>query len=253
MAPPRTARFSACRRIRVARWSTWKRPLSRSGSSTWFSSSSSSSISRCTRDWRRRARFTKTSTFCSLPLALLRAMATASMTADSAARPAAATSWASRSRVSPLGTRPCSGSRRWIHSPCRTRSSRSYRSDWLRAQTWRSRAYRATAARASELAAAPAVSTMTQTRASPPHSTTHSRPVSRAPPAWTTKAATAVQITATRRQGMAASLTRRDRIAESAADSGNEARPCRPPSRSRRRAAAGTGAAPGEPWGPGDL
>ncbi len=67
-APPRTARFSAWRRMRVARWSTWKRPLSRSGSSTSFSSSSRSEISRCTRDCRRRARLTKTSTFCSLPV-----------------------------------------------------------------------------------------------------------------------------------------------------------------------------------------
>ncbi len=70
MAPPSTARFSAWRRMRVARWSTWNRPLSSSGSSTSFSSSSRSWISRWTRDWRRRARLTKTSTFCSFPTLL---------------------------------------------------------------------------------------------------------------------------------------------------------------------------------------
>ncbi|GGN33238.1 hypothetical protein GCM10012285_04100 [Streptomyces kronopolitis] len=62
-----------------------------------------------------------------------------------------------------------------------------------------------------------------------------------------------MQTTATRRQGTAASLTSRDRIAASVADSGDGARPCRPPSRSRRRVELGTGAAPGELWGPGDL
>ncbi|KEF09056.1 hypothetical protein DF17_01620 [Streptomyces rimosus] len=62
----------------------------------------------------------------------------------------------------------------------------------------------------------------------------------------------AEQVAATRRQGTAASRTRRVRIAESAAVSGKAARPCRPPPRSRRREPADADSAPsgqpGEPW-----
>lgn len=104
-APPRTARFSAWRRMRVARWSTWKRPLSRSGSSISFSSSSRIEISRCTRDCSRRARLTKTSSFCSLPAWLESCAAcTTAATAPSWARERSAASSSKSSASAGLAT-----------------------------------------------------------------------------------------------------------------------------------------------------
>ena len=64
-APPSTARDSAWRRSRVARWSTANKLLSRSGSATLSSSTSSSPISRWRSDCMRVARLTESSTCAS--------------------------------------------------------------------------------------------------------------------------------------------------------------------------------------------
>ncbi|OCC13728.1 hypothetical protein A3Q37_00701 [Streptomyces sp. PTY087I2] len=120
-APPSTARFSAWRRIRVARWSTWKRPLRRSGSSTSCSSSSRIWISRWTRDCSRRARLTKTSTFCSLP-ALLKSWE-AWTTAAIEASWARAISCPSRSKASDPGVGGGAGRRAVTVSPLRSCST----------------------------------------------------------------------------------------------------------------------------------
>ncbi|RAO51130.1 Chitinase [Micromonospora noduli] len=59
--PARMTRSSACRRSRVARWSTWNSSASSSGSSLRRSIRSSRCSWRCTRLWLRRAMLRKTS------------------------------------------------------------------------------------------------------------------------------------------------------------------------------------------------
>ena len=54
------ARLSACRRIRVVRWSSENRSASAAGSDAFCSSESISRSCRCSSDWFRRARLTKT-------------------------------------------------------------------------------------------------------------------------------------------------------------------------------------------------
>ena len=59
-APDRMARLSACRRIRVVRWSSENRSASAAGSDAFCSSESISRSWRCSSDWFRRARLTNT-------------------------------------------------------------------------------------------------------------------------------------------------------------------------------------------------
>ena len=60
-SPDSTSSDSALRRIRVARWSSWKRSDSASGSRSRCSSSAISDSWRFSSDWFRRARFTSRS------------------------------------------------------------------------------------------------------------------------------------------------------------------------------------------------
>ncbi len=202
-APPSTARFSACRRMRVARWSTWNRPLSRSGSSISFSSSSRIEISRCTRDWSRRARLTNTSSFCSLP-AWLESWAawTTAVTAPSYARARSAAS-SSKSSASSGARRRCP--RCGGVSPRRRASTRARRSASPRAALLRRASTRSWTERAARSAATAAIRMPAKVTATAPASTAHRVRPGRAPVERTVNRTAALPLSATATGGSTAS------------------------------------------------
>ncbi|GAV44400.1 hypothetical protein Saa2_07368 [Streptomyces acidiscabies] len=232
-APPSTARFSACRRTRVARWSTWKSPFSRSGSSISFSSSSRSRISRCTRDWRRRARLRNTSSFCSLPVRLDNCVAwTTAATAPSCARARSAAS-SSNSSASPGGSPRV---RRWGGaSPRRNASTSARRSASPRAAARRSASIRSVTDRAVRPAATAATPIPAPVTTTAPAMTAHRVGPSGTPVARTVNSTTAHAPSATAVGGSTASRSRCGRMWVSVVRA--TGRPCRPPSRRSARAA----------------
>ncbi|MCF0090706.1 hypothetical protein B0E37_05823 [Streptomyces sp. MH192] len=239
-APPSTARFSAWRRMRVERWSTWKRPLSRSGSSISFSSSSSVEISRCTRDCSRLARLRKTSSFCSLPARLDSwAARTTAATAPSCARArsAARSSKSSAPEVSAAGRpRP---PRLGTVSPRRSASTRARRSASPRVAVRRSVSTRSLTESAARPAATAAVSTPATATPRAPESTAHSVSVGSVPVERMVKSTAAQPARATATGGSTASRSSCGRMCVSVGVGAVRAagRPCRPPSRRSARVA----------------
>ncbi len=236
-APPSTARFSAWRRMRVARWSTWKRPLRRSGSSISFSSSSRMEISRCTSDWRRRARLTKTSSFCSLPAWLESwAARTTAVTAPSWARERSA---ASSSKSSASAGGPPRGLRRGGGSPRRSASTTARRSPSWRAVPRRSAPTRSCTERAARSAATAAMTTAAAVTETAPARTAHRTGPGRMPVERTVNRTTAQPLRATATGGSTARRRSWGRmwVSGSAGAVRGAGRPCRPPSRRSARAA----------------
>lgn len=229
--------------MRVARWSTWKSPLSRSGSSISFSSSSRMEISRWTRDCSRRARLTNTSSFCSLPAWLESCAAcTTAVTAPSWARARSAASWSNSSPPSPRSVRSVRSVRRARGggcSPLRSASTRARRSASRRAVPRRRAPTRSCTERAARSAATAAMTMPARATAVAPPRTSHSAPVGLIPLERTVNSTAAQALRATATGGSTASRSSCDRMCDSGRPGAGRAggRPCRPPSRRSGRGA----------------